>query len=84
MLNLERSRSVSRHDDPNGDEYTLVSERLSLSVGGGHVWLGAGYNRPVAVIRNGRVRPLYDVVFLVRLAALLSVAVAGLVGVIRR
>ena len=56
MVNLERSRSTSSHVDPWGAEYTLVSERLSLSFGGRYGWVGAGYNRPVAVVRHDRVR----------------------------
>ena len=84
MVNFERSRTVSQYLDPNGVEYTLVSERLSVAIGGGSLWFGAGYNRPVAVIRRGRTHPIYDAVFLVRLVALLAVAIAGFVGAIRK
>lgn len=84
MVRFERSRSVVQQVDPFGDEYTLVAERLAVSLGGNRIWAGAAYNHPVAVIRHGHYRRVYDAVFLVRLLALLVLSVAAMIGTVRR
>jgi len=84
MFNLERTRATSQHLDASGGEYTLVSERIVVSLQGKLGWSGAAYTHPVAVVRDGRSRQIFDVVMMVRLAALLTVTLAAIVGTLRR
>lgn len=84
MLNFDRSRSSSAGRDAAGDEYTLVSERLSVSLSTRWGGLGASYTHPYAIERGGVVSPIRDLVLLARLGALLLVALAAIAGTVRR
>ncbi len=84
MVKFERSRATTQHIDPSGELYTLVSERLAVSLGGRRGWAGAAYTHPAAIVRHGRTRPVLDAVMLVRLFALLAVTLAAILGTVRR
>ena len=84
MFQIDRSRSRHEFVDGAGNPYVLVSERLSLSVGSHFAGAGAGYHRPLAVEQAGDVTAITDVVMIVKLAGLLAVTLAMIVGVIRR
>ena len=84
MVNFERSRATSQHQDPNGDEFTLVSERFAISIGVRRAWAGAAYSHPAAIVRAGHTTKIVDLVMVVRLVAILAVSLAAIVGTVRR
>ena len=84
MLRFERSQARRELTTPDGKPYTLVAENLAVSLQLGPVGAAAMYQRPRAIERAGASYPLVDTVMVVRLAALLAVILAALVGVWRR
>lgn len=84
MLNFDRTRASSVGRDTAGAEYTLVSERLSVTLGGSWGGLGVSYTHPQAIVRAGEVSPIFDLVLIARLGALLLVTLAAIVGTVRR
>ena len=83
MLSIDRSHS-SVELFHNGATYTLAVERIDISLGGRARRFGASYTRPKAVVRDGRVAPILDLVMIVRLVGLLAVAAAMFVTEVRR
>ena len=82
-------RTLSRHEavSADGTPYTLVNERIAVSLTGVPGWgggLAAAYDHPRAVIRRGQVTPIIDPVMIVRLVGLLALALAALIGTVRR
>ena len=84
MFQLDRTRSRREFADGAGNPAALVSERLSVTVGFQHFGVGATYHHPIAVERGFEVTPIADVVMIAKLAGLLAVTLAMIVGVIRR
>ena len=84
MLQLDRTRSRHEFLDGADNPCALVTERLSLSVGIRVAGAGVSYHRPIAVERAGDVTPITDVVMIVKLAGMLAVTLAMIVGVMRR
>jgi hypothetical protein len=84
MSHVVRTRSRFEVQDAAGNPCAVVSERISLSMGSRVAGAGFAYERPIAVERAGAFTPVADVVMIVRLAGLAAVALAMIVGVIRR
>jgi len=84
MLQFDRRRSRHEFLDGAGNPCAVVAERLSLRVGYRVAGVGFSYHRPVAVERAGAITTLTDVVMITKLAGLLAVTLAMIVGVIRR
>jgi hypothetical protein len=70
--------------DGAGNPCVLVSESLSVTAGLRFGGVGATYHHPVAVVRGGNVTAVTDVVMIAKLAGLLAVTLAMIVGVMRR
>lgn len=83
MLQFDRIRLRREVYDGAGNSCALISDRLSITVGRGTAGFGGIYEHPVAVERDGVVTAITDVVVVVRLAGLLAVTLAVIVGVIR-
>jgi len=84
MLQFDRTRSHREFLDGAGSPCVLVSERLSVAVGSRHAGAGVTYFRPIAVERGGAVTAITDVVMVAKLAGLLAVTLAMIVGVVRK
>ena len=84
MLQLDRTRSHHEIVDAAGNPCVLVSERLSLTAGFRVAGVGAAYHHPIAVERGGHVTAITDVVMIAKLAGLLAVTLAMIMGVVRR
>ena len=72
-MTLERSRPRRELVDAAGEPFTLVSQRLAVSLELGNFGFAAGYVSPLAVERGGSVTPVRDLVLLAKLAGMLAV-----------
>lgn len=84
MLQLDRTRSRHEIVDAAGNPCVLVSERLTVTAGFRVAGVGATYHHPIAVERGTDIARITDVVMVAKLAGLLAVTLAMIVGVIRR
>ena len=84
MVQLQRKRT--RHDsvDAAGNGSVLIGEQISLRLGFGGFGAGVSYERPIAVERAGAVTAITDFVMVAKLAGVLAVTLAMIVGVVRR
>jgi hypothetical protein len=83
MLRIDRSHSFTELVHRSAT-YMLTVERIDISLGGRARRFAGSYTRPKAVVRDGRVAPILDLVMIVRLVGLLAVAIAMLVTEVRR
>lgn len=85
MLRVERSE-FSEELDHRGARYTLLAERIDISLGRSSKRgaAGASYLRPKAVVHDGHAAPIIDLVMIVKLVGVLAVAIAAFVKEVRR
>ena len=83
MLNMERSYIRREIVDRAGNPVVLVTERLSVRVGGSRAGLGAAYDRPLRIEHRGTATPVFDLVMITKLVGLLLVLVATIVRTVR-
>ena len=85
MVRIERTEMATELDYQGGT-CLLTMERIEISLGsrGSRGGLGASYAHPKAIVRDGQVMPLLDLVMIVKLAGLLAVAVAAMIAEVRR